>query len=116
MGKFFLGQWGPNKIEAFEVGVAVVDHVVANVPQAVGGEGGQKGDAADPFVQAPVRGQALVAGVVANDEQATNHEASGHGAEQFGPPIVQSDGAEHEGGPNAQVDNQQNQGFDGGLF
>ena len=39
---FFRRVWRPDKVKAFEVGVAVVDYVVTDVPQAVGGEGRQE--------------------------------------------------------------------------
>jgi hypothetical protein len=44
----------------------VVHHVVAHIPQAVGRDGRQEGDAPQPFVERAVRRQALVAGVMAD--------------------------------------------------
>ena len=76
-GVFFGGVRRPDKIKAFEVGVAVVDHVVTDVPQAISGERRQESNTAKPFVEIAVRRQALVAGVVAQDKQATDHKASG---------------------------------------
>ena len=54
--KLFRCVGGPHKVKTFEVGVAMVHHVVANVPQAVSGERRQKGDAPQPFVE--IRGVA----------------------------------------------------------
>jgi hypothetical protein len=110
LGKFFLCERGPNKVETFEVGVAVVHHVVADVPQAVSGERGQEGNAAQPFVQAAVGCQALVASVMANDEQAANGETHGHGAQQFGPPGFKEHGAGQKTGPNGVIHQQQGNG------
>ena len=93
--KLFGGQGRPDKIHAFEVGVAVVHHVVARVPKAVRRERGQKRDAAQYFVQLSVGCEALVAGVVTDHEQAADDKARHRAAQQFGP-----DGFKHDGGRN----------------
>jgi len=109
-GVFFGRQGGPDKVHAFEVGVAVVHHVVAGVPQAVGRDRGQEGDAAQQLVEVAVRRQALVAGVVANDEQAADHEAGGQAAQQLGPDGVENDGSGDQREEQGVVDGQQHEG------
>jgi hypothetical protein len=63
----------------------VVHHVVTGVPQAEGGERVQKSVTANPFVEFTVWCEALVASIMANDEEAANHKASGHAAQNFEP-------------------------------
>ena len=74
----------------------MVHHVVAHVPQAVGRERGQKGDAAQPFVQPAVRRQALVAAVVADDEQPADDKAGRQPAQQLQPDRFQQHHAGHQ--------------------
>ena len=87
LGKFFLGEWRPHKVETFEIGVTMVDHVMANVPQAESGERRQKGDAPYPFVKTAMWRETLVASVMANDEQTPNGETHGRPAQQLGPQV-----------------------------
>ena len=74
--KFLCRERCPNKVNTFQVGVAVVHHVVTGVPQAEWRERVQEGVTANPLVQFAVRREALVTSVMANDEQTANDEAS----------------------------------------
>ena len=53
----------------------MVNDVMANVPQAVWRKGGQKGNAAQYFIELAVWCKALVAGIVPQDEDAAGNKA-----------------------------------------
>ena len=93
----------------------MVHHVVTGVPQAKGGERVQKGVAANPFVEFTVRREALMAGIMANDEQAANDKASGHAAQKFEPYRLKENRASNQAHEQGGIHNQQEKGAKSGA-
>ena len=91
----------PDEVEALQVGVAVVHHVVPHIPQAVGRHGRQKDQPPQPAIQCAVGGQALVAGIVSQDEEAADHEAGGQARQQLQRRMAGANGG-HEPGHEQQ--------------
>ncbi|MDT4844511.1 hypothetical protein FQZ97_784730 [compost metagenome] len=107
--EFFQRVGRPDEVEAFQVGIAVVDHVMADFPQAVRRQRRQEGQPAQPFVQAAARRQALVAGIVADDEQARDHQPGQHAQRQLGGPVRGQYHAGQHGGEQQVVEGEQRQ-------
>src|SRR5690606_21392924 len=63
----------PDKVHAFQIGKAAMHHIVPDIPQAVWGHGRQKGNSADPLIKLAMRRQALMAGIMPDNEKATYH-------------------------------------------
>ena len=93
----------------------MVHHVVTGVPQAEGGERVQKGVTANPFVEFTVWREALMASIMANDEQAANHKASGHAAQKFEPNRFKENRAGDQAHEQGGVHNQQKNGAQSGA-
>ncbi|MNL34896.1 hypothetical protein D3C87_1568930 [compost metagenome] len=87
----------------------MVDHVMADFPQTVGRERRQERQPAEPFVQAAAVGQALVAGIVADDEQPGDHQTQQHAEAQLGPPLRRQHHAGQHGGEDRVVEREQRQ-------
>ncbi len=106
----FLQRAGlPHEIEAAQVGVAVVHDVVAHLPQAVGRQRRQEHEAAEPSVELAVVGEALVAGVVADDEQAADHEARGDRGQHLQPRVLREHGGGQRGDEQREVERDERQ-------
>ena len=63
-----------------------------------------------------VRCEALVASIVADDEQTANHEACNAAAQELGPPRFKQHGAGHERGPQHEVNDEHHDGQHGGAL
>ena len=114
--KFFCCERCPHKVNTFQVGVAVVNHIVSGVPQAEWRERVQEGVTANPLVQFAVRREALVTSVMANDEQTANHEASRRTAQKLQPQRFEQHGASHQPHEQGCVNQQENKGAQRGAI
>ena len=114
--KLFGCEGRPDKVNALQVGVTVVDHVVARVPQAVGRERVQECVTANPFVQLAVGREALVACVMTQDEQTTNHKACRQATNQLQPDSFEENGTRNQSQKQSRVEHQQCKSAQGGAL
>ena len=74
------------------------------------------GDAAQDLIESAVRRVALVAGVVADDEQAADDKTCGQTTQQLGPPGLKGHRAHNQGGKNRPVQREQGDAQRGAAF
>ena len=81
--EFFKGQRLPYEIDVLEIRIAVVHDVVSDIPKTVWRQRGKKYQPSQPRVEAAVRREALMTGIVAQNKKAADEKSGGDASHDF---------------------------------